>query len=142
MNAELQHPREHGPEARGGSGPSGGALLIVGSLEPTPVWTAHLLDAGYRVLLAQDCAEALAMMAAERPRLVLSVYPQYCGERTLLEHVRADPELKGMPLCLVLSRDAPELLSAAAGEGADWVLPTTCEAEDVARKVSALVGPP
>ena len=82
-----------------------------------------LLGTGYRVALAGDGAEALALMALERPALLLAdvEMPRLDGFG-LLRAVRADARLAGLPVVLISSRAGGQHRRLALELGADQYL--------------------
>lgn len=67
-----------------------------------------LEDAGYRVLLAADGAEGLALVRSERPDLVITdaMMPNLSGDE-LVELIKTDPELQATPIVMATAAASP-----------------------------------
>jgi CheY-like chemotaxis protein len=67
-----------------------------------------LEDAGYRVLLAGDGSAGLDLVRAERPDLVVTdaLMPVMTGDE-LVEVLRDDPELRGIPIIMATAAASP-----------------------------------
>ncbi len=67
-----------------------------------------LEDAGYRVLLAVDGLEALALIAVDRPDVVVTdaMMPNMSGDE-LVEHMKNDPDLAGIPIVMATAAASP-----------------------------------
>ena len=67
-----------------------------------------LTDAGYRVLLATDGAEALAVVRAHHPDLVITdaMMPNMSGDE-LVEVMKADPALAHIPIVMATAAASP-----------------------------------
>lgn len=67
-----------------------------------------LADAGYRVQLAADGAEALTMIRAEPPDLVITdaMMPLVTGDE-LVETMKADPDLAAIPVIMATAAASP-----------------------------------
>lgn len=92
--------------------PSGeGASVLVVDDDPAnlDVLERHLRPQGYRVLLAKDGREALDILAATRVDLILLdlLMPEMDGYETL-RHLKADPELRSIPVIVISSLDELE----------------------------------
>lgn len=82
-----------------------------------------LEDAGYRVLLAADGAEGLAMARAERPDLVITdaMMPNLSGDE-LVETMRDDPELRTIPIVMATAAASPLRVERMLARGCHAVL--------------------
>ena len=80
-------------------------------------------DAGYRVLLAADGAEALALVRAERPDLVITdaMMPNLSGDE-LVEIMRSDPELRDIPIVMATAAASPLRVERMLQRGCHAVL--------------------
>ena len=86
--------------------------------------TQRLLQrAGYRVVLAADGLQALEKLQEERPSVVLSdiEMPRMDGF-DLVRNIRADAQLKGMPIIMITSRIAEKHRIYAQELGVDHYL--------------------
>lgn len=69
----------------------------------------HLRGAGYTVKTSADAAEAIRMILAEKPDLILSdIKMPYMGGLELLEALRADPATRDIPLMVLTASDSDE----------------------------------
>ena len=82
-----------------------------------------LEDAGYRVLLAADGAEGLALVRAERPDLVITdaMMPNLSGDE-LVEIIKTDPELSGTPIVMATAAASPLRIDRMLERGCHAVL--------------------
>jgi len=82
-----------------------------------------LEDAGYRVLLAADGAEGLALVRAERPDLVITdaMMPNLSGDE-LVEAMKADPELAHIPIVMATAAASPLRVERMLERGCHAVL--------------------
>jgi CheY-like chemotaxis protein len=82
-----------------------------------------LEDAGYRVLLAADGAEGLAMARAERPDLVITdaMMPNLSGDE-LVETMRGDPDLCTIPIVMATAAASPLRVERMMERGCHAVL--------------------
>ena len=82
-----------------------------------------LEDAGYRVLLAADGAEGLAMARAEHPDLVITdaMMPNLSGDE-LVETMRDDPELRDIPIVMATAAASPLRVERMMARGCHAVL--------------------
>ncbi len=67
-----------------------------------------LTDAGYRVLLAEDGVEALAIVRSHHPDLVITdaMMPNMSGDE-LVEVMKGDPELAPIPIVMATAAASP-----------------------------------
>ena len=89
-----------------------------------------LADAGYRVLLAADGAEALEAVRAERPDLVITdaMMPNLSGDE-LVEIMKADPELRDIPIVMATAAASPLRVDRMLARGCHAVLGKPLEGE-------------
>lgn len=82
-----------------------------------------LEDAGYRVLLAADGAEGLAVARAERPDLVITdaMMPVLSGDE-LVETMKSDPELRDIPIVMATAAASPLRVDRMLERGCHAVL--------------------
>lgn len=80
-------------------------------------------DAGYRVLLAADGAEALALVRSHRPDLVITdaMMPNLSGDE-LVEILKSDPELRGIPIVMATAAASPMRIERMLERGCHAVL--------------------
>ena len=118
------------------------SVLIVND-EPDQLRLMQTLlnKAGFTVLTAEDGAEGFALAKRERPDLVISdvTMPQMNG-LDFCRHVRADNELKTVPILLIsaLQKDT-ETVVAGLRAGADDYLEIPCDSTRLIAKVSRLL---
>ena len=100
-----------------------------------------LKKAGFKVLTAEDGAQGFALAKRERPDLVISdvTMPRMNG-LDFCRHLRADSELKTVPILLVsaLQKDT-ETVVAGLRAGADDYLEIPCDSTRLIAKVSRLL---
>ena len=82
-----------------------------------------LADAGYEVLLAADGAEALALVRARRPDLVITdaMMPNLSGDE-LVEIMKADPALADIPIVMATAAASPLRIGRMLERGCHAVL--------------------
>ncbi len=82
-----------------------------------------LVDAGYRVLLAADGAEALDAVRAERPDLVITdaMMPRLSGDE-LVEIMKGDPDLRDIPIVMATAAASPLRVERMLARGCHAVL--------------------
>ncbi len=103
---------------------------------------AFLRAAGHEVDVAEGGEEALALLAARRPDLVLLDY-QMTGMSgpEVLSRMRAEPRLDGVPILMLTGMDLDARVEAALLAGADGYLQKPVERRAfVARVEAALQG--
>jgi len=100
-----------------------------------------LEDAGYRVLLAADGAEGLAVARAERPDLVITdaMMPNLSGDE-LVEALRADPVLAGTPIVMATAAASPHRVARMLGRGVHAVLGKPLEESSFLAAAAAALG--
>ena len=97
---------------------------------------------GYRVLRTTDAQDALALVLAKRPQLVILQYPVRLGESTLTASIRAVPELARTRILNITPRNLPEALARALVEGVDVNLVMPVAPNRLLEEVKALIGAP
>ncbi|MBQ0930484.1 hybrid sensor histidine kinase/response regulator [Ideonella alba] len=115
---------QHSPVADAQTEPSAPLVLVVDdSLTVRRVTQRLLLREGYRVALARDGLEALEMLAAERPALMLSdiEMPRMDGF-DLVRNVRGEPRWADLPVIMITSRIAQKHRDHARELGVDHYL--------------------
>jgi CheY-like chemotaxis protein len=82
-----------------------------------------LADAGYRVLLAADGAEGLAVARTELPDLVITdaMMPNLSGDE-LVEIMRDDPDLRSIPIVMATAAASPLRVERMLERGCHAVL--------------------
>ena len=82
-----------------------------------------LTDAGYRVLLAADGAEALELLRDSRPDLVITdaMMPNVSGDE-LVEAIKADPALRDIPILMATAAASPLRVDRMLERGCHAVL--------------------
>jgi PAS domain S-box-containing protein len=112
----------------------GETVLLVGLEElPDECW-AVLVDAGVRVEHAADVAGALRALTARRaPVVVAAARPAH----TLMDAIRAEPELAAIHVVVAAALDSPDELRAALDTGADDVMRVPFEPEVLVARVAA-----
>ena len=118
-------------------------ILIVGYDSDTShileLWLSHL---GYVVWIIDDANRALDVALAVRPGLVITNYPtRLASGRTVVETVRATPELAGTPLLNLTSHAFSHELEGAAAAGANRSLRMPASLDTIARAIARLTSP-
>jgi CheY-like chemotaxis protein len=82
-----------------------------------------LVDAGYVVHLAADGAEGLELVRSVRPDLVVTdaLMPRLSGDE-LVEALRDDPELEGIPIVMATAAASPRRVQRMLERGCSEVL--------------------
>lgn len=99
-----------------------------------------LEDAGYRVVLAADGAEALELVRAERPDLVITdaMMPNLSGDE-LVEAMKGDPDLRDIPIVMATAAASPLRIDRMLERGCHAVLAKPLEeAQFLAAAAAAL----
>jgi DNA-binding response OmpR family regulator len=96
----------------------------------------NLTQAGYQVRTAADGEEALAVVAKERPDLVLLdvMMPRLDGFETL-KRLKADPASTDIPVVMLTARAQDEDVFEGYGAGAQWYLTKPFEPEELRQVV-------
>ncbi|MBB1491784.1 MULTISPECIES: response regulator transcription factor [unclassified Paracoccus (in: a-proteobacteria)] len=96
---------------------------------------------GHRVLIARNGAEALDLIRAERPALVLldAMMPGMSGFE-VCEAVRADPEIAATPILMLTAKARPPDMARGIGAGADAYVPKPFSTRDLIARVRELLG--
>jgi signal transduction histidine kinase len=99
-------------------------------------YVRRLLDGPFRVLTARDGEEALAILEAEAPDLLLTdvMMPRMDGF-TLLKHVRNHPERKNTPVIFLSARAGEEAKVEGLDAGADDYLVKPFSARELLARV-------
>jgi CheY-like chemotaxis protein len=116
-------------------------LVLVADDDPMirELVTRILEDAGYRVLAAEDGAEALELIRAHRPTAAILdvMMPRLDGIETM-RRLRDDPETADLPVMLVTAHAAAADLREGRRLGADY-LRKPFTADDLRERVAGLV---
>lgn len=98
------------------------------------------LSPRYRVVEAVDGQQALEALASDRPDVVLLdvMLPGYSGLQ-VLEAMRSDDQLRGVPVIVVSAWQSPEDREAARRAGADAFLGKPFELEELTGSVAKLI---
>ena len=101
-----------------------------------------LVASGYEVSVARDGEEGLSMMRQDRPDLVLlDIIMPRKGGLEVMEEMKEDKELNGIPIIVVSNSGQPVELDRARALGAkDWLVKTEFEPEEVLQKVEKQIG--
>lgn len=97
-----------------------------------------LLKGGFRVKTARSAAEAFSVLEVERPALILLdvMMPKVDGLQ-VVERIKADPELKYIPVVLLTARDSLEDIVKGLERGADGYISKPFRAEELNARVKA-----
>jgi two-component system, OmpR family, alkaline phosphatase synthesis response regulator PhoP len=115
-----------------------GTKVLIADDEPNIVVSLSFMmkREGYEVLIARDGAEALAMIRAEKPRLVLldAMMPGLTGF-DVCEAVRADPEVRETRILMLTAKGRESDVARGLGAGADAYITKPFSTRDLAAKV-------
>ena len=115
-----------------------GTKVLIADDEPNIVVSLSFMmkREGYEVLIARDGGEALAMIRAKKPRLVLldAMMPGLTGF-DVCEAVRADPELRGTRILMLTAKGRESDVARGLGAGADAYITKPFSTRDLAAKV-------
>lgn len=95
---------------------------------------------GHRVLVARDGAQALDLIRAERPALVLldAMMPGLTGFE-VCEAVRADPRIADTRILMLTAKARPTDMARGIGAGADAYMPKPFSTRDLIQRVRDLL---
>ncbi len=136
--AESARPLpDSGVVARAG-GHSRPALLVVEDHPDMRRLLVELLEKRFTITSVADCAAARAELAARRPDAVLSdiMLPDGDGYE-LLAHVRASPQLDGVPVVFVSALGSAGERARGLGAGADDYVAKPFSSEELAARLDA-----
>jgi DNA-binding response OmpR family regulator len=115
-----------------------GTKVLIADDEPNIVVSLSFMmkREGYEVLVARDGAEALAMIRAEKPRLVLldAMMPGMTGF-DVCEAVRADPALGETRILMLTAKGRESDVARGLGAGADAYITKPFSTRDLAARV-------
>ncbi len=100
-----------------------------------------LTDQGYRVLLAEDGVEALAIVRAHHPDLVITdaMMPNMSGDE-LVEVMKSDPELSAIPIVMATAAASPLRVRRMLDRGCVAVLGKPLDEESFVAAARAALG--
>jgi DNA-binding response OmpR family regulator len=100
-----------------------------------------LKSKGYRVIGATSGTEALALVARERPDLVLLdvMLPGIDGFK-VCAHLKGAPETKGIPVVMLTARTRQEDIARGREVGADEYITKPFQSAQVTRTIARLLG--
>jgi CheY-like chemotaxis protein len=100
----------------------------------------YLEGSGYEVLAAYDGPQALEMIPAEKPDIViLDVYMPGMNGKDVLERLKADPATAKIPVIMQTAASEPQDFEDTAIGGADAHLPKPCDPPDLLLMIEALL---
>ena len=97
---------------------------------------------GFRVLLAHDGVEGVAMTRSERPDIVVSdvMMPKMSGLE-LVEDLKSDPETSDIPIILLTAKAQTADVRAGTDAGADDYITKPFEPLELVDRVNRLIEP-
>ncbi len=101
-----------------------------------------LTEEGYQISIAKDGVEGMEKMKEAKPDLVLLdiVMPRKGGFE-VMEEMRGDESLKGIPIIVISNSGQPVELDRAKELGAkDWLIKTEFDPLEVLEKVKKQIG--
>jgi signal transduction histidine kinase/CheY-like chemotaxis protein len=115
-------------------------VLVVDDNAELREFVAQRLRDRYRVLFAADGEEGLTVARAELPDLVVSdVMMPVCDGFTLLDRLRADPEIGHLPVILLTARSAADDLVSGLRKGADDYLVKPFDTTELRVRIERLI---
>ena len=106
------------------------------------VFSDELRKAGFEVEVANDGEEALQKVRIFKPQLVFMdiVMPKLGGIEALVK-IKADPELKNIPVIMLTGTSAAEKGEVALWRGASgYLVKTTIGPQDIIKKAQEILG--
>jgi DNA-binding response OmpR family regulator len=117
-------------------------LVVSYDREYHDLFATALSLVGYDVLRTTDGHEALAIVLARRPSLVILQYPVQVGDTSLTASIRAAPEVARTRILNITPRNVPETLARALVEGVDANLVMPVPPGRLIAEVKGLIGEP
>jgi len=98
-------------------------LIIEDETDAADLFAEMMRVSGFRVLKLNSSAPALAMMAAEKPDVVILdiMMPEMSG-LDILRQMRRNPDLKGIPVVVVSAMSLPADIKSGMEAGASMYL--------------------
>lgn len=117
-------------------------VLVVDDTEDCRLILRGMLEAaGHQVRVADSGAQALLMIAAERPDvLMLDVMMPGMSGLEVLEKLREDPATANLPVILVTARTDDDDVMDGYQHGADYYITKPCTARQVSHGVALVLG--
>jgi DNA-binding response OmpR family regulator len=119
-----------------------GTKVLIADDEPNIVVSLSFMmkREGYDVLIARDGAQALAMIRAERPQLVLldAMMPEMTGF-DVCEAVRADEAVRGTRILMLTAKGRESDVARGLGAGADAYVTKPFSTRDLVAKVREML---
>jgi signal transduction histidine kinase len=117
-------------------------ILIVDDSPTSRMFVARLLrDAGHRMLVAGDGAEALALVRAEHPDIVITdvLMPLMDGYE-FARQLRADPSIAGTPIIFhTAAYEQNEARALASSCGVSYILNKPAQPAELLRTIKAMI---
>lgn len=117
--------------------------ILIADDEPNIVISLEFLmkREGHQVLVARDGAQALEMIRAERPDLVLLdvMMPRLSGFE-VCQAVRADPQLAGTKILMLTAKGRDTDVAQGRGLGADDYMTKPFSTKELAARVRTMLG--
>lgn len=94
----------------------------------------------FDVVIARNGKEALDLMSARRPDLVITdlLMPVMDGFE-LIERIKSNPELKSIPVITLSAKASPEDRAHAQAAGADRFVQKPCKAHELVSAIRSLL---
>ena len=102
-------------------------LIVEDNEDNRLIYSQYLAHAGYRVVEAGNGAEGLEAARRDRPDIILmDISMPVMDGLTATRHLKADPELKVIPVVALTAHDGSGELQRATRAGCDWFVPKPC----------------
>ena len=118
-------------------------LIVEDNEDNRLIYSQYLAHAGYRVLEATNGAEGVEVTRRDRPDIVLmDISMPVMDGLTATRHLKADPELKGIPVVALTAHAMATDEEMAREAGCDGYLSKPVMPKDVRAEVERWVGAP
>lgn len=119
-------------------------LILIADDEPKVlrILQMNLQSRGYTVAVASDGREALKLLDASRPDLIiLDVVMPYATGFEVLEVIRSSPDTRDIPVIMATGKMAPEDIAQGWRKGADCYLTKPLEMSELLAFVERILHP-
>ncbi len=120
----------------------GDTILIVDDSQDIALISARMLSQrGFAVITASEGAEALAIVARQRPDCVLLdvMMPRMSGLE-VLERLKADPTTASIPVIMVTAKTTDDDVLSGYQQGADYYITKPFTADELVYGVNLVLG--
>lgn len=113
-------------------------LLVEDDADLSKIYSQKLSTAGFEVIAVSDATAGLEHIKKQKPNIVLLdiMLPGQMNGFDLLEKLKADPDLKDLPIIVLTNLDTEKDTAMKIGAN-DYILKASLELNDLAKKVQA-----